>query len=394
MSSGCNTNSCIDGCFERVSDVCVRYTGPDIEALGICTNQSLYEIEAIILQMLIDFSTGQGITIPEIDFTQCTYLQQYVACCSQDKSLTHLMEIIFDAICHFDAEITEIKTAITTLLNMTFTSRCLDLTNSPIKATIDAILVAICDIYDQLEALTTRVTEIEDTITTTIGDQVADMITTCQTGAITTTGTGPSTVITFGGFTPVGGIIEYDGPLNYFDNTGRGLSGTPMCGWALCNGNNGTRDKRGFVGVGAINGMGGGALNAIVDPNNNAGLGNYSAGDTGGKIRHQLSSAESGVRPHVHPIIDPGHFHYMHFRLDQAGGGQNGNTYIKADGRDVSSSDPNGGGYIYPVDRYIGITINEATTGVTVGNNTAASADQPHENRMPYKAAIYIQRIA
>lgn len=50
-----------------------------------------------------------------------------------------------------------------------------------------------------------------------------------------------------------GGIIPYAGEMTNFDATGKGLDGTVMEGWAICNGLNGTIDLRGLVPFGASN---------------------------------------------------------------------------------------------------------------------------------------------
>lgn len=50
---------------------------------------------------------------------------------------------------------------------------------------------------------------------------------------------------------PQGGIVPYYGTMSHFDATGLGLPGTPMDGWAVCNGLHGTIDLRGMTLFGA-----------------------------------------------------------------------------------------------------------------------------------------------
>lgn len=52
--------------------------------------------------------------------------------------------------------------------------------------------------------------------------------------------------------TPKGGIIMWSGAGNVFDGTGKGMAGTAVEGWAICNGQNNTIDLRDrfIVGVG------------------------------------------------------------------------------------------------------------------------------------------------
>jgi hypothetical protein len=54
-----------------------------------------------------------------------------------------------------------------------------------------------------------------------------------------------------GAAVPRGGLIPYVGSLEFFDTTGLGITGTPMEGWAVANGLNGTIDMRGMVAAGA-----------------------------------------------------------------------------------------------------------------------------------------------
>jgi hypothetical protein len=52
------------------------------------------------------------------------------------------------------------------------------------------------------------------------------------------------------GITPQKGIIMYSGLITNFDSLGTGKKNTPVEGWALCNGNNGTPDLKGRFIVG------------------------------------------------------------------------------------------------------------------------------------------------
>lgn len=71
-----------------------------------------------------------------------------------------------------------------------------------------------------------------------------------------------------------GSILEVHGwELTWFDSTGLGLTGTRASGYAICNGNNDTPDKRGVTAVGAVNvpSNGAGGLPVGVVTNHNVG---------------------------------------------------------------------------------------------------------------------------
>ena len=111
-------------------------------------------------------------------------------------------------------------------------------------------------------------------------------------------------------------VVEYYGGLTFFDATGAGTGE-----WAnvyLCNGNNGTPDKRGRVAVGTTSGMGGGTFSSVVDP---AITGNptYVLYSTGGSNTITLTTAQ--VPAHTHSgttTTDGDHTHtYTQYTLDQ-----------------------------------------------------------------------------
>ncbi len=76
-----------------------------------------------------------------------------------------------------------------------------------------------------------------------------------------------------GRLVPRGSIMPYAGPMDDFNGTGLGLSGTAMEGWAVCNGLNGTVDMRGMVPMGAtgVPASGAGSVYAGVQSSTNPG---------------------------------------------------------------------------------------------------------------------------
>lgn len=113
-----------------------------------------------------------------------------------------------------------------------------------------------------------------------------------------------------GRIVPTGGIVPYMGSMEYFSNNGLGLVNTPMEGWAICNGLNGTVDLRGMVPFGATDVPSIGA----ADPY--AGVGGNSVPGT------QVGSDYKAIEPnHL-----PSHVHSLDFPSESywsAGGGSN-----------------------------------------------------------------------
>jgi microcystin-dependent protein len=166
-------------------------------------------------------------------------------------------------------------------------------------------------------------------------------------------------------------------------------------GWQLCDGSNGTPDLRGQFIVGAG--------------------GSYAVGDTGGSasvtlgadampihthvLSGSLSTGSAGSHSHSATVTDPGHSHTT--RFNRTSKGQNATPFIL--------TDPNVGENI---NGSVNVPTNNATTGISVavnsvldhvhsltlsGNTQSAGGSsgttQPHENRPPYYALCYIQKM-
>jgi len=132
---------------------------------------------------------------------------------------------------------------------------------------------------------------------------------------------------------PSGGIIMWSGSI----------ASIPT-GWVLCNGSNGTPDLRNRFIVGAHSD---GSTGVTFNADTGAISGNYGPGNTGGKVAHQLTTAEM-----------PSHSH----------------SYQGGDRQSF------GGGAV--------------SQPVSQGGNTTGSAggNDYHENRPPYYALAYIMK--
>lgn len=189
--------------------------------------------------------------------------------------------------------------------------------------------------------------------------------------------------------------VEYYGPLNGYPGASDGFGGTGIGfgAWEkvyLCNGLNGTPDKRGRVPVGVTNGMGGGAFSAAVDPAI-AGNPTYTIGSTAGSNTVTLTSAQ--IPSHTHPatvaITDPGHRHDI-WGITGGDNDDMSNT-VRFAGGDKLQSEP---AFFFTNTQ----ACQPATTGldgtnvaVTVNNNTGGG--NAHANNQPALACYYIMYI-
>lgn len=389
MGSGCNSSN--NNVFQSgsTSDKNVTYTGPSIAALGICTNDKLSEVEGIILQKIIDFSTGVGICIPNIDLTACELFTNYVTgCCSSScNELDDLMSIIFDSLCTLYTDYTTLKTELDNFLNTTYAASCLGLTNPTLTQLLQELLTEFCVLKSTVAALQTQVNTLSSGLSTTIGNQILSSIQSCNS-QVSKSGTGASATVTFKGFVPIGGIIPYGGPTAGLFSGGLGLANTEMCGWAIANGDNGTWDMREEVPVGA----GAGVMGGSTLPSNTNGA-NYGMGALVGQAFHTLVIAEipsgsfSGSGTHTHDIIG------VSVNTSTNGAGSNASFCL-----DVCTAIPgfplantNCAGTANGVPVVFSGKISTATVSIS---GTTAGGGEPHENRQPSRALIFIQRIS
>ena len=156
-------------------------------------------------------------------------------------------------------------------------------------------------------------------------------------------------------------------------------------GWQLCNGSNGTPDLRDRFIVGAgtayVPGATGGANSVTLDSTQ---LPIHAHGLTG-----TFTSTSAGG--HSHSVSDPGHAHAFSATLSKTDTVSGGGITIKTrdDGTTTTTSAVTGISIASVADHQHNITLtgNTQTTGGTGGTT------QPHENRPPYYALCYIQKM-
>lgn len=152
---------------------------------------------------------------------------------------------------------------------------------------------------------------------------------------------------------------EYYGSLNNFDSTGVGLSVNGFEKIYLCNGANGTPDKRGRVAVGSL-GVGGPAINSDVNPSITGK--NLLLKDIFGKFDETLNSTQ--IPSHSHTINDPGHSHQIR-KTGYAGLSGNAATFV---GGALNPASTNG----ISENGFTNITLNPTGGGLS-HNNTQPS---------------------
>jgi microcystin-dependent protein len=275
----------------------VRYTGLDVPALGIQNGDSLNFVEASLIEFLTSTLNGIGIK-PIVDpLIICNLVQQFLPDCGE-FTLNDYITALIKAACDLQEQVDILAADITTL-NADYDVDCLTgvTSTSDTHAVLQAVITKLCDIDVELAALALDV----DTNYVKLAD--LNTLIAAYLSSVSPDGTKYYTRMV--PYT----VVEYYGPLTgNFDVTGAGLGD-----WEniyLCNGNNGTPDKRGRVGVGAIVGVGGGAMNPAVDPatptNPNYALNGITGANTVALNTSQLPSHTHGVT-----VTESGHTHFI-----------------------------------------------------------------------------------
>ena len=375
--------NCYNGCAEVHADKCIKYTGPTIEELDIENGDSLYEVQQSILNLMIQFIDGSGIK-PNIDLTiLCDIVAKYLPTAKPEFDLNDYLTALIQAACDIQIQLDTLKARVD-IINSPYDVQCLTPLPEPLNSNTHLVLQAtinrLCELSSAFEALVislpTTYVKLED-----LNDLIAAYLGSIADDGLISSRMVPHTV------------VEYYGPLSNFDLSGAGLGA-----WAniyLCNGNNGTPDKRGRVPVGATEGVGGGPMASAVDPAN-AGNPTYNLNTVLGSNTVTLTSV-SQIPSHSHTatvtINQDSHSH-----LTVASGG-NITTLTNAVPIKRVSTDGSGGSTNYELDGTDAGVANIGKTSsvtpnisVSVANSSEGGVDS-HNNIQPVLACYYIMYI-
>lgn len=369
-------SNCFNGCTEIISDQCVRYTGYGIPALGISNGDTLAFVELQIANFILDLSTGNGI-IPVINPADLCPLVSGFLPVSGDITLNDVISALLKSICALKTNITAIDATLATL-NANYTIGCLTGVTAS-SDTHDILQAAINKLCSTATGLTALELEVDTNYV-----KLADLNTLIQAylDSIAPSNLYKNNMVPYIAY-------EYYGPITDFSITGAG-SGL-FANVYLCNGNNGTPDKRGRVTAGVTTGMGGGTMNPAVNPG--GANPNYTLFSTTGQNAVTLSATEMPLHTHsatATSIADP-HSHL----IAKASTSNIG---------DLTSSSPlttewdGGNNFSYRLKSVAGshdkgptsnATVN-VTTSVAIGSTGSGLA---HTNIQPTIGAYYIMYI-
>ena len=368
--------NCYTGCVEITPDKCVRYTGANNVALGIETGDTLLAVEQALIDTVVSFLDGTGIDITIAPSDYCALVTAYLPV-GRVPNADELFTALVKAACNLQTQITGINATLTTL-NADYTIGCLTgvTASSDTHAIVQAVINKACSTATDLTALALDVSTNYVKLSQ-LNSLIAAYLSSITPGAVQF----KDRMVPFT-------VVEYYGSITTnFDSTGKGIPSQGFADIYLCNGNNGTPDKRGRVGVGAINGVPGGALPAATNPST-PGNPNYNILDVTGANTVTLTTAQ--IPSHTHlataasAVTDPGHSHPIVVANDEtqvlyltgaASGGGSDNGLQNTPDRPA------------PIAKKVptGITVATTVTNATAGDGAS------HANIQPVLACYYIQ---
>jgi microcystin-dependent protein len=350
--------NCFNGCASTTSDKCVKYTGIDVPDLGIENGDSLASVQDNIINNLLSSLDGTGIVMTIDSGDLCALVSGYLPG-SGEITLVDYISALLQSACILQTQVTTEKNRIDTI-EANYTLDCI--TGVTASAGTHDILQAVISFLCTLDATVTALALNLSTNYTTTADLPALIV--------ETIGEEPETSLYKTRMVPMT-VVEYYGSVGNFDGSGAGLGD-----WIdiyLCNGANGTPDKRGRVGVGTTTGMNGGAMSPAVDP---AVVGNpaYTLLSTGGTNTVTISMAQMPSHNHTGTFTGTPHLHSI-------------DNVLKAGGATstVLTNQDN-----------VGHTVITSTGSTTAGgtitiNNTGSG--EAHENIQPGLGCYYIMYI-
>jgi microcystin-dependent protein len=387
--SNCPPEACYNGCVEIVSDQCVRYTGNDVAALGIQTNDSLFTIENILINKVVSFLDGTGIDITINPSYYCELVEQYLPVGT--PNLVELLSALVRAACELQTQIDAIDGTLA-ILNADYDVDCLTgvTDSSDTHAVLQAVITKLCVVEADLAALTldldTNYVKLADL------DALIAAYLASQAGGPTQQS---AKMIPFVAY-------EYYGSLSNFDGTGAGIPANGFNDVYLCNGLNGTPDKRGRVAVGAIASVPpvGIGLDPAVNPDF-AGNPNYALSGTAGANTVTLITSQLPLHTHNATVVASGTVgNHTHIIMGGGGPGTGGAGPTALEVAANGNADGGNLGYaIRPATSQVhnsGITSASGAGAVSLSvavSNSNTGSGEAHSNIQPVIAAYYIMYI-
>jgi microcystin-dependent protein len=338
--------------------------------LGIQTGDSLSYVEQSLITFLVSTLDGTGITIDLDQQALCDFVKDYLPTCG-DITLVDVLNALTESVCFLKDEVSALEAKFAEL-EQGYNIECLEGSPDPTST------------YEVLQATINKLCALEVDLGALALDVEVNYVRLDEINALIQAyidGTSISTKY-YNRMVPYT-VVEYYGSTGNFDGSGAGIGNWEQI--YLCNGNNGTPDKRGRLPIGAIQGVGGGALSPVVDPAF-PGNTNYALNTTNGANTVTLTTLQ--IPSHTHTATATSTSVVTPNPHDHGWTGVSGTGYPDGSGDRTTAGAPNS----YPVTaQELGVSLAVATsTAVSIGDQ---GGGQSHNNVPPVLACYYIMYI-
>lgn len=371
-STSNNCRNCFTGC-EVVSDRCVKYTGPDIAYLGISSGDSLAYIEQKLANFLISALTAGGIKVDIEASVLCTYIDSYLPECDEINAKDLFLALI-QAACDLNSRVVILENFKTSLeSDYTVTGLSGVTPSSGTHAILQAVINALASLNSSFAAFQSSVpaTYVSLSNLNSLIQAYLDSL--------------PDSNKHYKKMVPYT-VVEYYGPLSNFDATGAGIGDWEKI--YLCNGLNGTPDKRGRVPVGAIAGVPGGSLDPEVDPGMSSFNPNYSISGPNSKAGSNYTTLNVNQIPsHSHGLTQTPHFHRLASNTASSAVLLDDTQFMTREG-DITNET-----YRLSAASSPSPTIGKSSSETIPISVNPSGGGQPHSNVQPVIACYYIMYI-
>ena len=343
--------NCLKNCgTTQTSDKCVVYTGDDIPLLGVCNGDSLFEVEEVIINKLLEITDGTGIILSELTL-DCPFIVALLN--GEEQTVSNLVQMLMTAACQTKEQLDALSTQVNA--SFSISTGCLTLSANPTRdQVLQAIATKLCLMSTSLNAIAADYVK---------ASELCTLVSACISGS------GGSQEYTK---MPKYIAMPYHGPLSVFDAAGKGIAAAGYDKVYICAGQTvGTftlPDYRGRSPIGANTNIVGGTLDAVVDPSliQNSG---YSIVPGTKKGAYTDTLVSSTIPAHTHAVVDPGHTH----------------SYTRID----MGSHPGGSSVNRPQTQVTANTTS-STTGITL---SSTGGSQPHNNTHPAIGCTFIMYV-
>lgn len=145
-------NDCFSNCGEITPDKCVRYTGADVNELGIENSTPLSDVNEKMIEGILSALNGEGISFDV--GVLCDIIRNYLP--TPVPTLQEITQALIQAVCELTTKVEALETVNESLAS-SYTINCFTPASSDIHDILQAAFTKICELETQLNGFKTTV---------------------------------------------------------------------------------------------------------------------------------------------------------------------------------------------------------------------------------------------